>query len=115
MAKLYTTVVIDVPRRIRYGNRALYRHGTLDKPLGLEEFRKPQKRVAVLAQWLWACLADEDQNAFATPDDLAEAIEGKDVVELVTALNDAIALAQPKTPKNGDSSTSSPSPASSSA
>ena len=110
-SKLFTTVVIDRPRRIRFGNRALYRHGSLDKPIGLEQFSKPARRLAVLSQWLWACLADDDANAFASPEDLAEAIEGKDMAELVSALNAAIELAQPK---NADSSTPSPSPASSS-
>ena len=112
MAKLFTSVILDQPRRIRFGNRALCRHGSLDKPLSLEEFRKPARRVAVLSQWLWACLIDEDATAFATPEDLADAVDGKDLSELLKALNEAIELARPK---NAESSTPSPSPASSSA
>lgn len=112
---MFTKVLIGKKAyRIRYGNRALYRHGTLDKPLGLEEFRKPQKRLTVLAQWIWACLADEDMNAFASPDDLADSIEDGDLPNLISALTSVLAIANPNTAKNDDSSTSLPSPTSSS-
>jgi hypothetical protein len=113
--KMFTTVMLDVPRRIRFSNRALYRVGNLERPLDLSDLRKPKRAFAALAQWLWACLDEPPDCPLRTPEDVAEAIRPERIAELMTTLGDAIRMTQPKEEKNADSSTPSPSPASSSA
>lgn len=114
MSKLFTAVVIDVPRRLRFSNRAVYRVGTLDKPLALSDLSNRKRSQAALFQWVWACLDGDDAKAFETPEDLADAVKSEQLPELYKALSEAIQLSQPSE-KNADSSTPSHSPASSSA
>lgn len=114
MAELFTKVVLDKPWRIRFSNRALYRIQTLDKPFDLPDIYKPKRTLAALSQWIWACL--DEENPFETPDQVAEVIDLNRVQEIVAALIQCVQLGQPKkNAKNADSSTPSPSPASSSA
>lgn len=116
--KLFTAVVLDVPRRIRFSNRAVLRQQQLENPLGLEEITKKKRAHAALIQWLWACLIDEDAKAFASPEDLAEVlpfplpIERR--VEMQGALLQAWEIANPSAEKKAASSAPSPSPASNS-
>jgi hypothetical protein len=107
--QFFTTVMLDKPRRIRYSNRALCRHQTLDKPLALSELSKPKRNFATLCQWLWACQTEDD--ALESPEALADVIDREKIGELIEALVDAI-TAETK-PKNAEGSTPSPSPASS--
>jgi len=114
MSQLFTTVILDQARRIRFSNRAIQRVGELPNPLSLTDLNKKGRQQAALMQWLWGCLVDEDAAAFATPADLADKLPcplpEQKIKAMVRALYDAIELAQPK---NADSSTPSPSPASS--
>lgn len=109
--QFFTTVMLDKPRRIRFSNRALCRHQTLDKPIALAELGKAKRSFAALCQWLWACQIDDDQ--LESPDAVADAIDREKIGELMDALTDAL-VAESK-PKNEQGSTPSPSPASSSA
>lgn len=114
---LFTTVLLDVPRRIRFSNRAMQRVGELEKSLPLSDLRSGKRAQAAMVQWLWGCLIDEDAKAFASPEDLADAlpfpIPQDRRSDMLTALLEAWNLAQPKTEKNADSSTPAHSPASS--
>lgn len=100
--------------KIRFSNRAIYRHGTLDRPLDLSEVAKDERSFTALCQWLWATIIDA--NPFKSPDDLADEIEEQQVPDLVRTLIDAHKLANPPKAdaKNEEGSTPSPSPASSS-
>jgi hypothetical protein len=115
--KIFTTVLLDTPRRIRFSNRAVQRVGELEKSLPLTDLRSSKRAQAAMVQWLWGCLIDDDAKAFATPEDLADVLPfpippaRRD--ELMQGLLDAWNIAQPKTEKNADSSTPPPSPASS--
>ncbi len=107
--QFFTTVMLDKPRRIRYSNRALCRHQTLEKPLSLAELGKPKHNFAALCQWLWACQIEDD--ALATPEDVAEVIDRERILDILQTLVDAITA--DNKPKNAEGSTPSPSPASS--
>jgi len=97
---------------LRYSRRARYRIGTLDRPLLLSDINKPKRGEAALTQWLWACLHGDSAKLFDTPDDLAGALKDEQVQAAVDALGQAIAASVPSS-KNAESSTQSPSPASS--
>jgi hypothetical protein len=117
MSALFTKVVLDRPWRIRYSNRTIYRIQTLDKPLDLAEIGNPQRSLATLSQWLWACL--DEPNPFETPEDLAERIDLNRSTEITQALLDCVNMGEAKTgnakkdEKKDDSLTQSPSPTSS--
>ncbi len=112
---MFTTVMLDTPRKIRWSNRAKFRLGNLDKPLdfpGSGNAKKGPKFMAALSQWLWACLFEE--HPFATPEELSEYVSEENCGELHATLIQAITLAKPpeKDSKNEASSTPSPSHAS---
>lgn len=107
-AKLFTTVLLDVPRRIRYSNRAHYRVGTLERPLPLRAIAEDGRSITALAQWIWAML-DED-HPFKSPEDVAEVITDANAQGLIDGIQQAYDLAQPK---NEASSTPGPSQSSS--
>lgn len=108
---MFTKVQIgDKAYPIRYSNRAAYRIGIQDKPTSLSDLRNKKRATAALIQWVWACLIDEGAAAFETPEDLAAAVSDGQLPDLFEALSQAIYLS---TPKNADSSTPAPSPASS--
>jgi hypothetical protein len=114
--KMFTTVLLDTPRKIRWSNRAKFRLGSLDKPLdlpGTGNARKGIKAITALSQWLWACLFEE--HPFTTPEELSEYVSEDNFADLQATLIQCVnlGLQPPKDSKNADSSTPSPSPASS--
>jgi hypothetical protein len=114
--KMFTTVMLDAPRNIRWSNRAKFRLGELDKPLdlpGTGNAKKGHKALTALSQWLWACMYED--HPFKTPEELSEYVSEENYVDLVTTLIQCINLTLPaeKDSKKAGSSTPSPSPASS--
>ena len=114
---LFTTVLLDKPRRIRFRpGIARYRFGTIKKPLELSALSKPETFNTALCQWLFAVI-DEDCE-LDSPESVAEAIENKSVdelVEIMRTLIDCVNMYKaPAESKNENGSTLSPSHASSS-
>jgi hypothetical protein len=114
-SKLFTGVVLDQPRRIRFTERSKALVSALKDPLDFPGYgnAKGRRARAALCQWLWACI-DEKPNPFESWEDLAEFVTDERAPEQMKALGECIELGLPsKEAKNGDSSTQSHSPASS--
>lgn len=110
------TIRTQIGKRVvslRWSNRVLCRHGSLDRPLGLADITKPKRGVTALCQWVWACLDKSDAAAFESPDDVADELRDDQFAVVAQSLQEAITAANPTKEKNEESSTPSPSPASS--
>lgn len=110
----FTTVILDKPRRIRFGNRARVRMASLEKPFDLQDLSRPKKAFGAMAAWLWACLYEP--HDFASPEELSDHITPERQGELLSSLVDCIKLGLPgEAPAKNGSAESVPSPASNSA
>lgn len=107
-------IQLDRERSIAFTQRALFRMGTLPAPFEFGDLSKPRKSYAALVAWIWACLVPQDAADFPTPEDLANhvPIRGDVCRVIANKLADAI-NAGTAAPKNAESSTPLPSPASS--
>lgn len=113
---MFTTVMLDVPRRIRYRpGLAQYRLGEIKKPLPLSALKDGRKFLTALCQWAWVVL-DED-HSFENPEALADIVAGMTVekqVELANGVIECLNLYKPPVDsKKADGASASPSPASS--
>jgi hypothetical protein len=112
---MFTTVMLDQPRRIRYRpGLAQYRLGEIKKPLPLSALKNGRKFLTALCQWVWVVL-DED-HSFESPEALADIISEMPVdkqVELASGVIDCLNLYKPPADlKKADGANGSPSPAS---
>lgn len=113
---LFTTVMLDQPRRIRFRPGLVqYRLGTIKRPLSAKALGNKRTFFAALCQWIYVVL-DEDCE-LDSPEAIAEALDGKtseQLVEIARTLTECIELYKPPAEsKNGSGSTKLPSPASS--
>lgn len=115
---VFTTVLLDVPRRIRYRpGLAQYRLGEIKKPLPLSALKDGRKFLTALCQWVWVVL--DEEHPFEGPEALAEIVAGMPVekqVELANGVIECLNLYKPSVEsKKADGASGSPSPASASA
>lgn len=106
-----TTVILGgIPFGLRWDKGAMFRADDL----GLFERRKPGIGLAAAAKYVWCMGPAGLRERYATPEAVAEAFPKlTQLGEIWEAINAAVALSKEDGEKNGDGSTSGPSPASS--
>ena len=112
---MFTTVMLDQPRRIRYRpGLAQYRLGEIKKALPLSALKDGKKFLTALCQWSWVLL--DEENSFNSPEDLADIVAEMALakqIELANGIIECVGLYKPPAEsKKADGATGSPSPAS---
>jgi hypothetical protein len=88
---IFTTILLDKPRRIRWSNRSLYRLQSLPGGFDFGEVNDSRKSFATLCKLLWAVLIDSPD--LASPEDVAAIFPLDRSDEIGTALNECIEMA----------------------
>ena len=76
--------IAGVEQPIAWGNRAMYRLGTLPAPPTFSDLRDPRKNVSAFVGLLWCAL--QDSAAYASPEALAEALPLDDAEAMAALL-----------------------------
>lgn len=80
----------DAKLRLRFGGRAEYRLQSIGENIDLTGLRRKRKDFVTMANWAWALAVD---CPFASPEDLADAIQRPQVAAIVKGILDAVTAA----------------------
>ena len=69
-SKLFFTIILDRPRKIRFSNAAIYQLQSLPSGFDFADLSNKRKQVASIIQLIWAMLCEGDE--LARPQDVAE-------------------------------------------
>jgi hypothetical protein len=111
--RLFWTVILDQPRKIRFSNAAIYQLQSQPGGFDFADLSNKRKQVASIIQLVWAMLCDGDE--LPRPQDVAEVMplsDGARMGEISRAVSEAVEYAQKKDETKNASPGPSPTPGS---